>query len=396
MSAFLLAIALLGSPSVHPWPIGPGPRYTPPARTAAVAAGKPVGSLTCGPAGTSFRLHLELFAGRKVIVVPAGIGAARRAASTRQDDRARRDRPGRDRQEPDARRPLPDLGPAARRPPPRVVHLTDPRPRVRDGRLVHGPLAAIPLTPMPRSCSSSAPTSPPTPSSCSPEVIREAARSPGRSRGRPRPRRLRRLDHVNGPTVQPAATYRLVDLKPSGPDRSRQAGSRLVLDRAAGRHAAHPVQDGPRPAPGVHLIIVRNDLAYMIHVHPPVGKKTISETVTFPAPGPYRVVVDVYPKRSRTAERELPAVREAEGRRRRTSRSRFHRPQRVRRSAATRSSSTAPRAEGDPGEARRRSTSPGRPASPRVPALVRRARPRDLLPPGHARLLPHSRLRARA
>ena len=76
MSAFLLAIALLGSPSVHPWPIGPGPRYTPPARTAAVAAGKPVGSLTCGPAGTSFRLHLELFAGRKVIVVPAGIGAA--------------------------------------------------------------------------------------------------------------------------------------------------------------------------------------------------------------------------------------------------------------------------------------------------------------------------------
>ena len=76
MSPFLLAIALLGSPSVHPWPIGPGPRYTPPARTAAVAAGKPVGSLACGPAGTSFRLHLELFAGRKVIVVPAGIGAA--------------------------------------------------------------------------------------------------------------------------------------------------------------------------------------------------------------------------------------------------------------------------------------------------------------------------------
>ena len=44
MSAFLAGDrAPRRAPSVHPWPIGPGPRYTPPARTAAVAAGKPVG-----------------------------------------------------------------------------------------------------------------------------------------------------------------------------------------------------------------------------------------------------------------------------------------------------------------------------------------------------------------
>jgi hypothetical protein len=46
----------------------------------------------------------------------------------------------------------------------------------------------------------------------------------------------------------------------------------------------------------VHLILVRHDLAYIIHQHPPVGQSaTIAQTVTFPAPGPYRLVVDVYP-----------------------------------------------------------------------------------------------------
>ena len=62
-SALLLAL------SVHPWPVGPGPRYQPP------AAAKPAPGLACGPRAPSFRVHLELFAGRKVVIVPAGIGA---------------------------------------------------------------------------------------------------------------------------------------------------------------------------------------------------------------------------------------------------------------------------------------------------------------------------------
>ena len=46
----------------------------------------------------------------------------------------------------------------------------------------------------------------------------------------------------------------------------------------------------------MHLIIVRDDLAYIIHQHPPVGPNgLLRQTVTFPAPGPYRVLVDVYP-----------------------------------------------------------------------------------------------------
>jgi hypothetical protein len=70
-----LAAALI-APSVHPWPVGAGPGYRPPARTATVIAGKPVGDLRCGAAGPSFRIHLELFANRKVVIVPAGIGVA--------------------------------------------------------------------------------------------------------------------------------------------------------------------------------------------------------------------------------------------------------------------------------------------------------------------------------
>ncbi len=78
MKALLAAAALVLPPGVHPWPIGAGPRFVPPARTAVVTAGKPVGGLRCGPAKPGFRIHLEVFANRKVVVVPAGIGVSGR------------------------------------------------------------------------------------------------------------------------------------------------------------------------------------------------------------------------------------------------------------------------------------------------------------------------------
>jgi hypothetical protein len=85
MRVLATALVALVPPSVHPWPIGPPPRYLPGAATAAVRAGESVGDLRCAKAGPSFRIHLELFAGRKVIVVPAGIGVA---APLRQDGSA--------------------------------------------------------------------------------------------------------------------------------------------------------------------------------------------------------------------------------------------------------------------------------------------------------------------
>ena len=72
--AAVLALAGGDDPSIVPIPIGPGPRFRP---SAIVRSGEPVGPFTCGPPGKSFRVHIELFAERKVIVVPQGIGVAR-------------------------------------------------------------------------------------------------------------------------------------------------------------------------------------------------------------------------------------------------------------------------------------------------------------------------------
>ncbi len=68
-------MAVLAPPGpIHPWPIGVGPRYQPAAANAAVAAGRPVGRLTCSRSGRRFAVHVELFARRRVVVVPPGIG----------------------------------------------------------------------------------------------------------------------------------------------------------------------------------------------------------------------------------------------------------------------------------------------------------------------------------
>src|SRR5437764_14019796 len=71
IAALICGSAAALPPSVHPWPIGVGPRYHPPAP---VRDGKPVGSLRCARAPVQSVAHVELFANRRVIVVPAGIG----------------------------------------------------------------------------------------------------------------------------------------------------------------------------------------------------------------------------------------------------------------------------------------------------------------------------------
>jgi hypothetical protein len=56
---------------------------------------------------------------------------------------------------------------------------------------------------------------------------------------------------------------------------------------------------GSGPHTGVHVIFVRRDLADIVHRHPPIAADgTIDDTVTFPAGGPYHLVVDVYPQQS--------------------------------------------------------------------------------------------------
>jgi hypothetical protein len=66
---------IAGPGPVYPWPIGAGPRYHPTAANAAVTAGRPIGQLLCTKGGSTFAVHVELFARRQVVIVPPHIGA---------------------------------------------------------------------------------------------------------------------------------------------------------------------------------------------------------------------------------------------------------------------------------------------------------------------------------
>ena len=98
------------------------------------------------------------------------------------------------------------------------------------------------------------------------------------------------------PQVAPARVYSLGGFQPNGPIR---AGHPITVTFTVVLPSGKPLtqyKTGPGPHTGVHLIIVRDDLAYIIHQHPPIGPNgLLRQSVTFPAPGPYKVLVDVYP-----------------------------------------------------------------------------------------------------
>ncbi len=98
------------------------------------------------------------------------------------------------------------------------------------------------------------------------------------------------------PKVAPARTFALGGFQPgSGITPGRPVTVSFTVMQPNGRPLTR-YKTGTGPHTGVHLIIVRDDLAYIIHQHPPVGPDgLLRQTVTFPAPGPYRVLVDVYP-----------------------------------------------------------------------------------------------------
>jgi hypothetical protein len=98
------------------------------------------------------------------------------------------------------------------------------------------------------------------------------------------------------PQVAPARVFSLAGFQPSGPV---HIGQPVTISFTVQQPSGQPLtryKTGSGPHTGVHLIIVRDDLAYIIHQHPPVGPNgVLRQTVTFPAPGPYKVLVDVYP-----------------------------------------------------------------------------------------------------
>jgi hypothetical protein len=99
------------------------------------------------------------------------------------------------------------------------------------------------------------------------------------------------------PTIGAARTYALTDFQPSAPVAPGKPTRVSFKITEPNGTTMTKFKRGPGPHTGVHLIIVRKDLATIIHRHPPIAPDgTISETVTFTQPGPYHVVVDVYPK----------------------------------------------------------------------------------------------------
>jgi hypothetical protein len=92
---------------------------------------------------------------------------------------------------------------------------------------------------------------------------------------------------TGGPTIQPAKISRLVDFKPTAPAVvGKPTVVSFVIQQPNGKPLIH-FKRGPGPHTGVHLIIVRRDLATIVHKHPPIASDgTIKETVTFTKPGP--------------------------------------------------------------------------------------------------------------
>jgi hypothetical protein len=99
--------------------------------------------------------------------------------------------------------------------------------------------------------------------------------------------------------VQPANVYRLAGFKPAGPV---QAGVPTTVSFTVIQPNGQPLtryKHGAGPHNGIHLIVVRRDLATIVHRHPPVAPDgKLTDTITFPKPGPYRVVIDIYPQTS--------------------------------------------------------------------------------------------------
>ncbi len=96
-------------------------------------------------------------------------------------------------------------------------------------------------------------------------------------------------------TIGAARTFRLAGFAPTRFAVGKPARLSFTIDQPSGKPLTS-YRTGGGPHTGVHLIIVRSDLGVLIHKHPPIGANgRISEGITLPTPGKYRVVVDAYP-----------------------------------------------------------------------------------------------------
>jgi hypothetical protein len=98
------------------------------------------------------------------------------------------------------------------------------------------------------------------------------------------------------PVVAPARTFHLAAFTPAAsvaPHHAVEVSFHIVLP--SGKTLTR-FKTGAGPHTGVHLILVRNDLSVIVHRHPKIAPDgTVRQSVVFPEPGTYHVLVDVYP-----------------------------------------------------------------------------------------------------
>jgi hypothetical protein len=101
------------------------------------------------------------------------------------------------------------------------------------------------------------------------------------------------------PRIGAARTFHLANFAPTGTVRpGKPVVVSFRIDQPSGS-ALVDYRRGSGPHTGVHLIVVRDDLSVIIHRHPKIGAGgEIRQPLVLPKPGPYRVLVDAYPKLS--------------------------------------------------------------------------------------------------
>lgn len=101
---------------------------------------------------------------------------------------------------------------------------------------------------------------------------------------------------LQGPKIGAARSFALDGFSPTGTVRAGVPTLVRFRVRQPAGGTLTRYKRGPGPHTGVHLIFVRKDLAAIIHRHPPIAPDgTIAQKVTFPSPGPWHVLVDIYP-----------------------------------------------------------------------------------------------------
>jgi hypothetical protein len=98
------------------------------------------------------------------------------------------------------------------------------------------------------------------------------------------------------PTIGAAKTYELTGFEPAAPAKAGVPTRISFAIRQPSGTQLSAYRRGSGPHTGIHLILVRSDLGAIIHRHPPLSADgVLTESVVFPTPGRWRVVVDAYP-----------------------------------------------------------------------------------------------------